>query len=399
MRTKLFLVLGMVAGLSAHADWLNFRGPHGSGTIKGNSNLPAELSEKTTAWTVDLPGRGLGSPIVVGDKVIVSAASGPDQKELHVICFNAADGSINWERKFWATGRTMTHKKTNVAAPTPASDGKNVYVLFSSNDLIALDLDGNPLWMRGLTLDYPNASNSLGMASSPIVAGDTLVAQIENDSESLAVGIDLVTGQNKWKMDRHKGANWSSPTTMTLGGEEIVALQSNKGIHGIFPATGSQSFFFDKGASGTPSSVAVDGTLYVPSNGLTAIKPSENGGTPDVLWNESAQSPGTSSPIYIDGKIYTINRAGVLSAANAETGERVWRIRLKGPFSSSPVAAENGHLYIFSEAGVGQVIDVTGEEGKVVSEIELKDTILGTPSISGDAIYVRSDGKLWKFAK
>ncbi|MDC0322676.1 PQQ-binding-like beta-propeller repeat protein [Verrucomicrobiales bacterium] len=399
MKTNFFLLAGIFLSLSAQADWLNFRGPNGSGFIEGNKNLSTELSEKTTAWSVDLPGRGLGSPIVIGDKVIVTAASGPDQKELHVICYSAADGSKIWERKAWATGRTMTNKKTNVAAPTPASDGTHVYALFSSNDLLAFDLDGNPKWMRGLMLDYPNASNSLGMASSPIAVDGTLVSQIENDSQSLALGIDTATGTNKWKMDRHKGSNWTSPTTLKLGDQTIVALQSNKGIHGLVPSTGSQFFHFNKGASGTPSSVASGGKIYVPSNGLTAIVPDEKGGDPAVLWNESAQGPGTASPIFIDGKIYTINRAGVLTAANAETGDRIWRIRLKGPFSSSPVAAENGHLYIFSEKGIGQVIDITGAEGKVISEIELNDTILATPSISGDALYIRSDKKLWKFAK
>ena len=156
--------------LSAHADWLNFRGPQGSGYAPEISDLPETLAESTTAWKVALPGRGLGSPLLIGDRVYLTAASGPEQKQLHILCFNAADGSPVWERKFWATGRTMSHNKTNVAAPTPASDGERIYALFSSNDLICVDLDGNVKWMRGLTLDYPNASNSLGMASSPIVA-------------------------------------------------------------------------------------------------------------------------------------------------------------------------------------------------------------------------------------
>ncbi|NRB74091.1 MAG: PQQ-binding-like beta-propeller repeat protein, partial [Verrucomicrobiales bacterium] len=153
--------------VSAQADWLNFRGPNASGYDPDAAGVPAELSDATLAWKVSLPGRGLGSAITVGDKVFVTAASGPDQKQLHVLCFNAANGSPVWERRFWTTGRTMSHKKTCVAAPTPASDGERIYAFYSSNDVICLDLDGNLLWLRGLTLDYPNASNSLGMSSSP----------------------------------------------------------------------------------------------------------------------------------------------------------------------------------------------------------------------------------------
>jgi len=121
--------------------------------------------------------------------VIVTCSSGPLQEQLHVFCIDAATGKIRWERRFRSTGRTMTHDKTSVAAPTPCSDGKLIYALFSSNDLFCLNLDGELQWLRGLTYDYANASNSLGLASSPVVAEGTLIVQSENDSESFAVGL------------------------------------------------------------------------------------------------------------------------------------------------------------------------------------------------------------------
>ena len=120
---------------SAPADWLQFRGPNGNGMID-NVRLPAKLDRKNIQWAVDLPGRGLSSPIVLGDRVFVTCASGPRQDRLHVICFNAGDGSRRWERQFWATGRTMSHDKTCVAAPTPASDGERIFAIFSSNDIV-----------------------------------------------------------------------------------------------------------------------------------------------------------------------------------------------------------------------------------------------------------------------
>ncbi len=394
--------------VSAQADWLNFRGPNASGYDPDAAGVPAELSDATLAWKVSLPGRGLGSAITVGDKVFVTAASGPDQKQLHVLCFNAANGSPVWERRFWTTGRTMSHKKTCVAAPTPASDGERIYAFYSSNDVICLDLDGNLLWLRGLTLDYPNASNSLGMSSSPIVAGETLVVQVENDSESFAAGLDKVTGINKWKLDRPKAANWTSPTILNVDGEEVVALQSSKGVLGVVPDTGSELFNFGNGASTIPSSAPAGDSLYIPSGGLTAITVKTDGSEPVKHWNESAQRPGTSSPLVIGEKVFVINNAGVLNCANRATGERLWRIRLErsdksatpvGAFSGSPVAGADGLIYLFSEAGVGLVVDVSGEEGKIVSEIELGETILSTASLDNGAIYIRSDGHLWRFGK
>jgi outer membrane protein assembly factor BamB len=395
----IFFALLVCPGLT-QADWLNFRGPDASGFDASITDLPLELSEKTQAWKTPLPGRGLSSPLIIGERVFLTAASGPEQKQLHILCFDAGEGSLIWERRFWATGRTMAHKKTNVAAPTPASDGERIYALFSSNDLICLDLNGKVLWIRGLTLDYPNASNSLGMASSPLVVGDTLVAQIENDSESFAAGFDLRTGANRWKIDRPKSANWTSPISLRLGGEAVVALQSGDGIVGMVPATGSPIFRFPGDAATIPSSASSGDHLIVPANGLTAVRLSADGADPAPLWKEANNRPGTASPLVIGDKVYVINNAGVMACSSLVSGERIWRARLEGgAFSASPVAGNNGHLYVCNEDGVLQAVDLRGTEGKVVSSIALGESILGTPSLSQGAIYVRGDGHLWKFAK
>tara|TARA_B100001093_G_scaffold156086_2_gene148707 strand:+ start:3397 stop:4623 length:1227 start_codon:yes stop_codon:yes gene_type:complete len=408
MKTSQIILTALLCSVSAQADWLNFRGPHASGYDAEATGSPKELNEDTLAWKAPLPGRGLGSAITIGDKVFVTAASGPDQKQLHVICFNGADGEPIWERRFWATGRTMAHNKTCVAAPTPASDGERIYAFYSSNDVICLDLEGNLIWLRGLTLDYPNASNSLGMSSSPLVVGNTLVVQVENDSESFAAGLDKLSGINNWKLDRPKTANWTSPTTLNVDGEEIVALQSSEGVLGVVPDTGSQIFNFEDGAATIPSSASVGDSLYIPSSGLTAITVKTDGSETVKHWNESAQRPGTPSPLVINDKVFIINNAGVLNCANRETGERLWRIRLErsdksgtpvGSFSGSPVAGAEGLIYLFSEAGVGLVIDVSGDEGEIVSEIELGETILSSASLDDGAVYIRSDGHLWKFGK
>ncbi|MBM4075446.1 MAG: pyrrolo-quinoline quinone, partial [Planctomycetes bacterium] len=177
---NIFCVIGCLLVMSVTVvagDWRGFRGTDASG-IALDSNPPITWSaSENVAWKKALPGRGLSSPIVVGDRIFVTASSGFRQDRLHVICISTHDGSTRWERQFTATGRTMTYPKISNAAPTPISDGKRVFAIFSSNDLVCLDLEGQLLWYRGLTFDHPNVSNSLGMASSPVVVDDTLVLQ------------------------------------------------------------------------------------------------------------------------------------------------------------------------------------------------------------------------------
>ncbi|MCA1963073.1 MAG: PQQ-binding-like beta-propeller repeat protein [Prosthecobacter sp.] len=384
-RCGALLLALFAAGVSA-ADWAQFRGPQGS-AVSPESIAPGP--QVAVAWEVELPGRGLSSPIVVGDKVFVTCSSGPDQANLHVFCFRAADGKKLWERVMKATGRTMAHNKTSVAAPTPCSDGERVFALYSSNDLFAFDLVGNLLWLRGLTYDYANASNSLGMSSSPVVIGDTLVVQAENDSESLAVGINVTTGKNRWKKERPKAANWTSAVVF----KGAVALQSSKGLTGVNPSTGEIVWDYTDGAATIPSSAVTQDAIYVPSNGVTALVPEK--GAVSQLWRASGLKPGTGSPLVLGDSIYVLNGAGVLVKGSLSNGDEAWKLRLKGPFSGSPVAAGK-YIYIASERGDFQVVDTTAEEGAVVHTVELKDTILCTPAISSGAVYVRSDKKLWK---
>ena len=139
-RISLLLVgVGLISAVGG-ADWPQFRGPN-SNSVSRDSQPPLEWSEnQNVAWKVELPGRGPSSPIVVGGRVIVTCSSGILQNRLHVLCFDSRSGKKLWERQFWATGRTLSHVSSANAAPTPASDGKQIYPFYSSNDLVCLDI-------------------------------------------------------------------------------------------------------------------------------------------------------------------------------------------------------------------------------------------------------------------
>ena len=382
--------------LSVLGNWLSFRGDSGNGIIDDELSPSIGLKSRSS-WQVKLPGRGLSSPIVVGERVLLTASSGPKQETLHIIAYDVKTGKIDWRKTFKATGRTICHEKTCVAAPTMVSDGKVVVAQFSSNDVFCLDLKGNLKWLRGLTYDYPNAANGLGMSSSPVIANGVLVAQVENDAESLTVGLNLSNGTTLWKKDRPRGANWTSPTVLGQGKNQQVALQSMKGIAVIDPKTGKDQWLYEDGASTIPSSTVKGSAILVPSNGLTALQARPDGKSHTQLWRDNKLGPGTGSPTISGDQFYVINKANVLTCAEIKTGEILWRMRLKGPFSGSPVATQK-HLFVFNEAGMGQVVRLGGDEGKIVQSIDLEETILCTPAVSRGAMYVRSDSTLWKLS-
>jgi outer membrane protein assembly factor BamB len=379
------------------ADWRQFRGSR-SDSVAGDRELPLEWSDdENVAWRVDLPGRGPSSPIVVDDRVIVTCSSGHQQDRLHVLCFTTDSGRRLWEREFWATGRTLMHPTTANAAPTPASDGQHVFAFYSSKDLVGLDRDGNLCWYRGLGYDYPQAGNDVGMASSPVVSGDTVVVQVESYGDSFAAGLDTATGQTRWRLQRAPQPNWSSPVVAEdPSGKPLVLLKSSEGLDAYDLRSGEKQWSYDVPADGIPSLVAKGGRVFLPGNGLSCLELKKGKELPVLRWDSPRLNPGAASPVIHEGRVYSMKRAGVLSCADAEQGQILWQLRLQGNFWATPVLV-NGHLYCINHAGLAQVVRL-GARGEVAGRSDFGETIQGSPAVADNAMYVRSDQSLWKIS-
>lgn len=388
-----------VLSLCAGADWLEFRG-HAGTSVTAETNLPLSWTDtENVAWKAPLTGRGVSGPILVAGHVIVTASSGFRDDRLHVFSFDAQTGKQEWERQFWATGRTLHHPTSAVAANTPASDGRLIFAFFSSNDLICLDLEGNLKWLRGLTNDYPTAANDVGMAASPVVIGDTVIVQVESQGESFGAGIDTATGETRWQVPRGKAANWSSPSVMRHAGEEVVLLQSPDRLTAYHPRDGKELWSYLANCGGIASPVAGENIVYVPAGGLTALRPPATASeTAAVVWQENRLSPGSPSPVLGGDRIYVVNRAGVLVSAHVADGKIAWQLRLSGTYWATPLLAGK-HLYCVNENGIAQVVEVGEKEGKIVANCDFGEQVFGSPAVGDGAIYFRAEKHLWKIAK
>lgn len=398
-RSTTCLLAAAFVALLCGADWLQFRGANGASS--STDAAPPDSWNETTnvAWKASLPGRGVSGPIVVKDRTYVTCSSGVKQDRLHVVCFNNETGDEVWQREFWATGRTLTHPFSAVAAPTPASDGERIFAFYSSNDLACLDLDGNLLWYRGLAFDYPKAGNDIGMASSPVVVSETVVVQIENQGDSFAAGIDVATGATRWRVERAHHANWVSPIALPgdREGNRVVLLQSASGLTAHNSMTGEELWRYDVPCSTTPSVAVSEDHIFIPANGLTVLKLAPDATVPSLVWDSSQLSPSAASPIVVGDRVYTMNGSGVLSCGDIATGERLWQLRVGGKFWSTPVVAGD-RMYCINSDGAAKVVQL-GDQGEIVSSNEFSDEIKGSPAISAGALYVRSDHYLWKIAR
>ena len=393
------LSVAVLSGGVRADDWRQFRGNDSSG-VSPETNLPTKLDDpKSLQWKVDLPGRGLSGPIVIGDRVFLTASSGYRDDRLQVLCFSTTTGKQLWEREFKATGRTICNNEMCMATPQPCSDGERIYAYYSCNDVICLDLDGNLVWYRGLGHDFPNASSSLGMSSSPVVVDGTLVLQLDTDSESFAAGLDALTGETRWKTDREKTAIWASPVLFRSSPDSNsqVILQSKSSLLSIDHKTGSANWKVDQPCAEIASTTVAGDLLIAPLKQLTVLRPDGTANTPATLWSDGKLSPDTPTPIAYQDHVYVL-KGSLLTCADLMTGKIDWRLRLgSAGASSSPVAAD-GCLYLADQNGLLQCIRLGGAKGEIASRIELDEKIMGTPAIAGGGLYVRSDKHLWKFS-
>lgn len=394
-RLTMLVIVMLWCVTAAAADWPEFLGPRGRGAAPDQAIRTRWSEADGIEWKAELPGRGASSPIVVGDLVVVTASSGARQDELHIVAIDKASGRTVWHRTFWATGRTLAHPTSAVAAGTPASDGQRIVALFSSCDLFAIDLSGRLLWQRNLAVEHPRSGNDVGMGSSPRIIDGTAVVQIDCQGDAFVLGVDAATGEDRWIVPREKIASWSSPLAVTTPEHgACVLVQGPRGLDLHRLADGKTVWSWKGDCAAIPTVAESGSMLHVPGDGIVSVAP--KGGDAKPAWKSTKLSCGMASPLAWGDSIACINRAGVLCIGDAADGRLRGQLRLAGSFWASPILA-GATIIAANKEGKTFLISTEGEP-KILAENELPGTFTATPAVADGNVYLRSETTLWKVA-
>ncbi len=232
----------MAAAALAAQDWPRFRGPNGTG-ISDSGALPVEFgAAKNLAWKTAAP-FSRSSPIVAGSRVYLTAVDG---EKLTTLSLDALTGKILWRREIARERAHKIYRLNDSAAPTPASDGRNVYVFFPDLGLVSYGPDGNERWRRPLGPFH----NFYGMSASPIVAGDKIILACDQQTGSFLVAVDRNDGRIRWRVERPgSGASYATPVLYSPKGESPAPVLVNVGwdrVDGYSPETGERFWWFRK---------------------------------------------------------------------------------------------------------------------------------------------------------
>ena len=405
----LLTVLSLLAATAIPAtasDWPQFRGPEATG-IAETSGLPAKWDSTTNiVWKSALPGAGGSSPIVIGDRVFVTAYSGyaqsienpgnMDDLVRHVICLDRATGKQRWAKEYpaempeseYVGGNNTRH---GYASSTPASDGKSLFVFFGRSGVFALDLDGNELW----TTDVGDGTDGWGSASSLILHGDLLLVNASVECGAL-VALNKQTGKEVW---RAEGINrtWCTPVLVETGGRTEVVMNLPNKVAAYDAASGKELWYCEGIPDGyvCPSVIAHDGIVYAIGGRRSEIMAVPAGGSGDVtdkiLWR-TREGNNVTSPVLVDGYLYWLHESrGIAYCVDAATGEIVYE---------EPLDPKPGLLYASLVAADGKLYAPSQDNGTYVLAAKPAFEQLAVNTFADDtsrvnASIVAVDGKLY----
>ena len=403
MRHNLTLLTLLLLPAAAPAEnWPGWRGPTHDG-LSPEKELPARWSAtEQVRWKAELPGAGVSAPVVWGERVFVTASDGRLNDRLHLLCFHRDSGEQLWHARFFGSAVSEGQfAPGGMAVPTPATDGKRVFALFGTGDLVCVDHDGAPVWVRSLAQEYGPFRNRWGMAASPVLVGNLLVVQVDHSGQSYLLGVDPATGADRWRTLRDASVNWSSPVPAEVGGKTQVIAVGTYAVKGYAADTGEELWRVGGvHMQCIPTPVAAGERLYLlGGRDFSALAIRLDGARGDltkthVAWKARSGGANVPSPLLLDGRFYFVEDNGMGNCLKADTGESLWRERLGGrKYSASPVAGD-GKVYFTAEDGKVTVVKA-GAEFEVLAQNSVGESVVASPALSQGRVYLRGDKHLY----
>ncbi|MDD4872226.1 MAG: PQQ-binding-like beta-propeller repeat protein [Kiritimatiellae bacterium] len=374
-------------------NWPGFRGPLGNG-VSAFTNMPVSWDVKSgrgIIWKVKVPLSGMSSPVVWGNRVFLTGAS---ETKREVYCYDIANGTLLWTARVDAApGNTnkvpQVSKDAGYAAPTPVTDGVNVYAIFANGDITAIDFCSKKIW----DVDMGLCNNTYGYSASLAIHKGKIIVQYDSvDADgkvSEMIALDAATGKKAWSITRPVADSWPSPIVAQTGkGAQLISM-ANEWIIAYDPVAGKELWKVKcAGSEVTPSPIYAGGLVIasIAAEQVYAIRPDGQGDVTKshVVWRSEDGVADVSSPVSNGELVFFAHSGGTLTCIEVASGKIIWDKSLDGEFYASPGLAGD-RLYLVTRNGEVFIV----RAGRKYEEIG--KTSLGEPSDCSPAFV---DGRI-----
>lgn len=427
LQLTILAVLSLANPLPAE-NWPQWRGLLGNGVSTETGIATRWSGTENVAWRTPLPGPGGATPVVWGERIFVTSADGAEEgRDLLLLCLNT-QGEVLWRKVVTTGNQKARENEGNTASPSPATDGKHVWVFFANGILACYDFAGNEVWKFDVQDRYGKFDIQFGLTSTPVLHGDHLYLQLLHGSMGggdnivgKIVKLDKATGNEIWAKDRPTGAiaenrhSYASPVIyrhgermalLTHGQDHTIAFDLETGaelwrLGGLNGPTEINQTPFDRTLRFVASPTVSEGLAVIPTakkGPAVALRPTEAKGTvpttsPVIAWvNE--KTPDVCCPLIVDGIAYLCRNEGALIAVEAATGQELYQERIHNhQHRASPIYAD-GHIYLTARDGFVTVVKA-GRTFEIVAENELNEAITASPVVANGTLYLRTFDALY----
>jgi outer membrane protein assembly factor BamB len=386
--SHLVLALSLLTSSGEAPQWGSFRGPNGAGTCAA-TKLPAALDpEGNLQWRVEVPG-GYSSPVIAGGNLVLTGVDGKPQGgtvsgKLVTLCLDAASGEERWRHALDFSGPRPGGNSS--AAPSPATDGEVVVALFHHFGLLAFDMAGKELWKQEIgPFNIPH-----GMATSPLIHGDLVLLQVDQDRGAYLVAYDKKTGKERWKVERPGVAHsYATPAIFQPdGGAAQLVVSGSFQIVGYELTKGEKVWWMDGSAWQSKSIPVFAGNRCVVNAFMPSLSemqfPSFSGTFEETLVAKDANGDEKiGKDEYGDAQLHQL-----WFIFDQDSDELLDQKEWDYAIASNDAT---GGLYALELGGKG---DVTKTHVKWKSEDRRTLSDVTSPVVVGDTLFIIGDGSM-----
>lgn len=367
-----------------------FRGPDGLG-ISYSKNVPTQwdgVSGQNIKWKVPVKLPGYNSPVLWGDKLFIAGSDGTTKK---VFCYNRLRGELLWEANAdGIPGSPASPPKvtddTGYSAPTVYTDGERVYVIFATGDIAGFDMQGNRLWGRNLGLP----DNHYAHSSSLYAHREKIFVQYDHRASQTLFALDVMNGETIWETERPGNISWASPILVRKENRVEIVLANDPYVAAYDTEKGEELWRKDclSGEIG-PSPAYARGIVFAANEYATLAALREG----EMVWEDNWFLPDVSSPVAYGDYLYIATSYGDLACYHIADGELLWDHEFDNGFYSSPMVVD-GKLYLMDRNGIMRILAL-GSEFRIIAEPELGERSDCTPAYADGHIYIRGKEHLY----
>lgn len=389
---QLVLTAAELENALAEPEWPGFRGALRDGVLTGVS-LDADWKPEvgTPLWKMSV-GPGWSSFVVAGPLLFTQEQRG--EEEL-IVCYNAETGSELWQQEIKARFFDALGGPGPRATPVLA-DGA-LYVMGASGHVLRLDPGtGKIVWQQDIRKVADREPPMWGFSSSPLVVDGTVIIYAGGKDEKGLLAFDTETGDLKWSAPAGDHS-YSSPTLLTVAGQSVIAMLTNKELTLLNPADGTVLLKYDCPFEGQrtlqPQLVGENEILIATGmgKGMQKIRIANNDGkwTAEQVWNATGLKPDFNDFVIYEGHAYGFDGT-IFTCFDLKDGKRKWK---GGRYGKGQVllVKDSGHLLVISEQGEVVLLkaDPSGHQ-ELARFSALDGKTWNHPVLIGDRLYVRN---------